>query len=33
MAKLKKEYSCSLLLTMDLIGGKWKLRILWHYKW
>ena len=30
MAKLKKEYSCSLLLTMDLIGGKWKLRILWH---
>jgi len=30
MAKLKKEYSCSLLLTMDLVGGKWKLRILWH---
>lgn len=28
--KLKKEYSCSLLLTMDLVGGKWKLRILWH---
>ena len=30
MAKLKKEYTCSLLLTMDLVGGKWKLRILWH---
>lgn len=30
MAKLKKEYSCSLMLTHDLIGGKWKLRILWH---
>jgi DNA-binding HxlR family transcriptional regulator len=30
MSKLKKEYSCSLLLTIDLIGGKWKLRILWH---
>lgn len=30
MAKLKHEYSCSLLLTMDLVGGKWKLRILWH---
>ena len=30
MSKLKSEYSCSLLLTIDLIGGKWKLRILWH---
>lgn len=30
MAKLKDEYSCALLLTMDLVGGKWKLRILWH---
>lgn len=30
MAKLKKEYSCALLLAMDLVGGKWKLRILWH---
>lgn len=30
MAKLKSEYSCSLLLTIDLVGGKWKLRILWH---
>lgn len=32
MGKLKSEYSCALLLTMDLIGGKWKLRILWHIK-
>ncbi len=30
MSKIKKEYSCALLLTSDLIGGKWKLRILWH---
>lgn len=30
MAKLKEEYSCALLLAMDLVGGKWKLRILWH---
>ncbi len=30
MARLKKEYSCALVLTHDLIGGKWKLRILWH---
>ncbi|MCH4888357.1 winged helix-turn-helix transcriptional regulator [Acidaminobacter sp. JC074] len=30
MAKIKEEYSCALLLAMDLVGGKWKLRILWH---
>jgi DNA-binding HxlR family transcriptional regulator len=30
MARLKDEYSCALLLTIDLVGGKWKLRILWH---
>lgn len=30
MPKLQSSYSCSLLLTMDLLGGKWKLRILWH---
>lgn len=30
MSKLKDEYSCSLLLTIDLIGGKWKMRLLWH---
>ena len=30
MATIKKEYSCSLILTNDLIGGKWKGRILWH---
>ena len=27
---LKNEYNCALLLTMDLVGGKWKLLILWH---
>lgn len=30
MAELQKSYNCSLELTMDLIGGKWKLIILWH---
>ena len=30
MAKIKDEYNCSLLLVIDLIGGKWKQRILWH---
>lgn len=30
MSKIKKEYPCALILTNDLIGGKWKLRILWH---
>jgi len=30
MSKLKDNYSCSMELTMDLIGGKWKIKILWH---
>lgn len=30
MGKLKKDYDCSLNLTFDLLGGKWKLRMLWH---
>lgn len=30
MAKIKSEYTCSLILVNDLIGGKWKQRILWH---
>lgn len=30
MAKLKKEYQSSLNLMHDLVGGKWKMRILWH---
>lgn len=25
-----KEYKCSLNLAMDIIGGKWKILILWH---
>jgi DNA-binding HxlR family transcriptional regulator len=30
MSKIKEEYICSLGLTIDLIGGKWKLMILWY---
>lgn len=30
MSKLKEEYSYSLDIYMDLIGWKWKLRILYH---
>jgi len=30
MGKIKNEYICSLGLTIDLIGGKWKLMILWY---
>lgn len=28
--KIKDKYMCSLQLAHDLIGGKWKTRILWH---
>ncbi len=28
--KIKTNYTCALLLSMDLLGGKWKMRILWH---
>lgn len=30
MGKISEEYSCSLILANDLLGGKWKQRILWH---
>ena len=30
MGNIKSEYTCSLILINDLIGGKWKQRILWH---
>lgn len=30
MSKVKQEYVCALGLTIDLIGGKWKLMILWY---
>ena len=30
MSKLKEEYHYPLDLGLDLIGGKWKLRILYH---
>lgn len=33
MIKLKnKEYNCTIELTLDIIGGKWKVIILWHLK-
>ena len=30
MTKINDRYKCSLELTHNIIGGKWKLRILWH---
>ncbi len=30
MAVIKNSYTRPLMLTNDLIGGKWKIRILWH---
>lgn len=30
MAKIESKYSCPLILTHNIIGGKWKLMILWH---
>lgn len=30
MSGIKQKYGCSLQLAVDLIGGKWKMRILWH---
>lgn len=30
MSKIEEKYNCALLLTHNLIGGKWKMRILWH---
>lgn len=30
MAKIESKYSCALALTHNIIGGKWKMRILWH---
>ena len=30
MTKIKDKYDCALLLTHNIIGGKWKMMILWH---
>ncbi len=30
MATFKEEYSCSLQLAIDILGGKWKMRIIWY---
>lgn len=32
MANIKSRYSCMLTLAMDLVGGKWKMLILWQLK-
>ncbi len=29
MKQIQSEYSCPIKLTMDVIGGKWKITILW----
>jgi len=29
MSQMQEEYSCPIKLTMDIIGGKWKITILW----
>jgi len=29
---VKDSYSCPLMLAMDLVGGKWKMVILWHLR-
>ena len=30
MAEFKDEYQCSLQLAIDILGGKWKMRIIWY---
>ncbi|MGE5627166.1 MAG: winged helix-turn-helix transcriptional regulator [Solirubrobacterales bacterium] len=30
MPQIQESYNCPMKLTMDLIGGKWKLTILWY---
>lgn len=30
MAEFKDEYQCSLQLAIDVLGGKWKMRIIWY---
>lgn len=30
MGKLNDTYRCSLQLAIDVLGGKWKMRILWY---
>jgi len=32
MGLIKNSYSCLLTLAMDLVGGKWKMVILWHLR-
>ena len=29
---LKESYSCNLMLAMDVVGGKWKMVILWYLR-
>lgn len=30
MGRIRKEYYCALQLAIDIVGGKWKLRIIWY---
>ena len=30
MGRIRKEYYCALQLAIDIVGGKWKLWIIWY---
>lgn len=32
MGVIKPAYSCMLTMAMDVVGGKWKMVILWHLR-
>ncbi len=32
MGLIKNSYNCTLTLAMDIVGGKWKMVILWHLR-
>lgn len=32
MGQIKSQYSCTLALAMDIVGGKWKMIIIWQLR-